>query len=133
VNKAEVIIPRNHPNPPEEHEVEAAWILARHYNTTVQFLIPIEGYKVKTNDIVFNGLIYEIKSPKGDSRTTIGNLFKAISKKRSQHFVLDARRTRLKDSEIINRIRYEMRFRSTVKKVLFINKESSVIEITNAV
>ena len=39
INLGQVIIPASHPNPPEPHEVEAAYILARHYQETVEFLI----------------------------------------------------------------------------------------------
>jgi hypothetical protein len=129
MRKPDVIISDNHPNPPEDHEVEAAWILARHFNAVVEFLIPIGGYKTKTHDIVIEGLIWEMKAPKGDSKTTVGNQFKRSSKQRARHIVFDARRTCLKDEEIKVKIRYEMRRRKSVKRVLFISKSRSVVEI----
>jgi hypothetical protein len=129
VKEPDVIIPPNHPNPPEKHEVEAAWILARHFNTIVEFLIPIKGYKVKTSDIVLLGLIWEIKSPKGDSKTTVGNQFKAASKQRARHIVFDARRTKLTTNEILIKIKHEKKYRQSIKRVILITKESTVIEI----
>jgi len=131
VRQPEVIIPENHPNPPEEHEVEAAWILARHFNAKVDFLIPIDGYGIKTADIVLNGIIWEMKSPKGNSKNTVSNLFRAISRKRAPHTVFDARRTKLKDAGIINKVRHEIGQRKSIKKVLFIGKDESVIEISS--
>ena len=44
-NPGRVIIPVNHPNPPEQHEVDAATVLACHYQSTVEFLIPVDDYK----------------------------------------------------------------------------------------
>ena len=52
VNPGQVIIPAGHPNPPEPHEVEAAYILARHYQETVEFLIPVDDYKRKSADVL---------------------------------------------------------------------------------
>jgi hypothetical protein len=54
-----VLLPADSPQLPEPHEVEVAWILARHFVTVVELLRPIEGYKVKTADLVMNGLIWE--------------------------------------------------------------------------
>ena len=49
MEKSRVYIPKDHPNPPPEvREVEVAQILAEHYQTIVEFLLPIDGYKVKT-------------------------------------------------------------------------------------
>jgi len=128
-SKADVIIPPNHPNPPEEHEVDAAWILARHFNTVVEFLMPIEGYMAKTNDAVMLGLIWELKSPMGRARTTVGNQFKTASKQRARNIVFDARRTSITDAEVIAKIRREKGLRKPVRRVLMIGKDGIVIEI----
>jgi hypothetical protein len=102
---------------------------AIHFNTMVEFLIPVDAYKTKTHDIVMDGRIWEIKSPKGDAKTTVGNQFKRSSKQRARHIVFDAQRTRLKDEKIKTEIRREMRQRKSVKRVLFISKDKSVIEV----
>ncbi|MDR1798082.1 MAG: hypothetical protein LBR44_11750 [Clostridiales Family XIII bacterium] len=44
---ANVIIPPNHPNPPEPHEEDAAWVLAHHYDCIIEFLIPKEKNIIK--------------------------------------------------------------------------------------
>jgi hypothetical protein len=129
MRKSDVLIPGDHPNPPEEHEVKAAWILAQHFDTIVEFLIPVDAYKTKTHDIVMDGRIWEIKSPKGNAKTTVGNQFKRSSKQRAGYIVFDAQRTRLKDEKIKTEIRREMRQRKSVKRVLFISKDESVVEI----
>jgi len=59
----EVLVSESIKPRPEVHEIEVAWILARHYCCIVEFLQPSAGYKMKTPDIVMNGLMWEIKSP----------------------------------------------------------------------
>jgi hypothetical protein len=95
----------------------------------VEFLIPIDGYKTKTHDMVFEGLIWEMKSPKGNSKTTVGNQFKKSSKQRARYIVFDARRTRLQDDDIKSKIRYEVSRRRSIKRVLLIVKDGAVLEI----
>ena len=54
-DNANVIIPINLDNPPEEIEIKIAWVVARYYNQTIEFLRPVDDYKRKTPDIVMNG------------------------------------------------------------------------------
>jgi hypothetical protein len=124
-----VIIPTNLSRPPADHEVEVAWILARHYNDIVEFLRPIEGYRIKTADLVMNGVMYEIKSPVGNSKTTISRQIERAVKQ-SKYIILDGRRTTIKDTEIENKIRFVLSVRKSVQKVIFITKQQIVVEIT---
>jgi len=124
-----VIIPTTLDVAPEPHEVELAWILARHYQTIVEFLKPIKGYRIKTADIVMVGLIWEFKSPKGNSKKhTIKDQFnRAKGKKR--HLVIDGRRTKLEDDLIKERILFELKTHKSVQKLIFVTKSGEVVEI----
>jgi len=126
-----VVLPADSSVPPELHEIEAAWILARHFNTVVEFLRPVEGYKVKTADLVMNGLIWELKSPTGKGRTTVSNQFKRASKQ-SSHVIFDARRVQLDEDEVLRQVHRELQTRKSVKVVLFITKAGKVMEIQPA-
>jgi hypothetical protein len=129
INPAKLITPLGHPNPPEPHEIDAAELLARHYRTTVEFIIPIDDYKRKTADIKMMDAIWEIKSPKGNSKkNTIERQFKRGSKQ-SKNIVLDTRRTKLKDSDIEKTVLIEVKKRSSISKVIIINKNKIIIEI----
>jgi hypothetical protein len=128
INQGQVIIPTGQTKPPEPHEVEAAWILARHYSCTVVFLIPIDDYKRKTPDMVMQGLEWEIKSPTGNSKNTIDRQLKRAVKQ-SKNLVFDGRRTALSDSDIEKIVALEMRRRGSIQKVIFITKLGRVIEI----
>ena len=98
-NPGQVIIPVNHPSPPEQHEIDAAWILARHFQCAVEFLTPVDDYKRKTADIVMLGIQWEMKSPIGASKSTIGNQF-SIAKKQSRNIIIDTRRTAIEYEKI---------------------------------
>jgi hypothetical protein len=123
-----VILPAHSDVMPEQHEVEIAWILARHYTTVIEFLRPTEGYKVKTADFVMNGLIWELKSPTGKSRTTVSNQFKRASKQ-SSHVIFDSRRIKIDEKEVLKQVHRELQARKSIKAVLFITKTGTVIEI----
>ena len=63
LNPGKVIKPAAHPNPPSQIEEDIARLLALHYRTTVEFIIPIDDYKRKSADIIMNGVAWEIKCP----------------------------------------------------------------------
>jgi len=126
-NTGKVIIPVGHPNPPAPHEEDVAKILAHHYETTVEFIMPIDDYKRKTADIMMNGVAWEIKSPKGNSKSTIGTQFSRASKQ-ANNIVLDTRHTKLKYERIETSVKLEMKKRHTIRKVILINKTKKIVE-----
>ena len=127
-NSGKIIIPANHPNPPEPHEVDTAMILARHFQCVVEFIIPIDDYKRKSADILMQGIEWEIKSPYGASKSTIGNQFQ-FATKQSKNIILDTRRTKLDDENIRKKVLIEIKKRSSIKKVILVNKFENVVEI----
>ncbi|HSX30720.1 MAG TPA: hypothetical protein VLE99_02285 [Candidatus Saccharimonadales bacterium] len=128
-NKGEVIVAEGVKPAPEEHELQVAQVLAKHFRCIVEFLQPSAGYKMKTPDIVMNGLMWEIKSPTGASRKlTIQRQFKGL--KQSRNLVIDGRRTQLDDAFIQKQIVLEMSRHSRVGEVLFISKLSLVIKLS---
>ena len=115
LNLAQVNIPLGHPNPPEPHEVDVAIILARHYQTTVEFLVPIDDYMRKSPDIIMHGVQWEIKCPKGTSKVTIKNQFQRASKQ-ARNIIIDTRRTKLNYESIEKSVLFEMEKRPYIKK-----------------
>ena len=128
LNLGQVIIPGNHPNPPMPHEVDVALILARHYKTTIEFIVPVDDYKRKSADIVMLGVEWEIKCPSGTSKSTISGQFQRASKQ-SKNIVIDTRLTKLKFEEIEKRVFNEIKKRTNIKKVVLIDKYEKIIEI----
>ena len=128
LNLGQVLIPAGHPNPPEQHEVDAAIILACHYQTTVKFIVPIDDYKRKSADILMLGAAWEIKCPIGDSKSTIRNQFRRASRQ-SKNIIIDMRRTKLKQNNIEKEVFFQIGERPYIKKVILIDKSEKVIEI----
>jgi len=127
-NRGQVIIPENHPNPPLPHEVNIASVLAGHYHTVVQFIIPVDDYKRKSADIVMHGVQWELKCPTGSSKSTIGNQLRWASKQ-SKYIVLDTRHTKLAYEDIEKRVQREVNRTSSIKKVVLITKSEKIVVI----
>ena len=127
-NPARVIIPLGSPNRPEPHELDVAYVLAQHFKTVVEFIVPLEDYKRKSADILMNGVEWEIKSPRGNGKSTISNQLKNASKQ-SGSIVLDSRLTKMKYDEIEKRVRFSIQGKSAIKRVILINKLGKVVEI----
>lgn len=127
-NPARVVIPLGSPQRPEPHELDVAYILAQHYQTTVEFIVPVDDYKRKSADILMNGVEWEIKSPRGNGKSTISNQLKNASKQ-SGSIVLDSRFTKMKFDEIEKRVRFSIQNKSAIKRVVLVNKFGNVVEI----
>ena len=127
----DVIVPKGLKQQPKPHEIEVAWILAKHYKCKIEFIRPIEGYKIKNPDILIMGRIYEIKSPLGNSKkSTVKRQFEKATLQHAYGLVFDSRMTKLSESYLIASVRYELSLRSRIKKVVFITKRGKIIEIT---
>ena len=96
-SRAKVFIPPDIKPPPMPHEVEAAWILARHFNCEI-------------------------------SKNTIEYIFRKALEQ-SRYIVIDGRRTKLTDTIMESKIRYEVRKRSQRIKVIYVKKSLDVVEI----
>ena len=128
MGKAQVIVSDNINPPPEEHEVSAAWILARYYKCRIDFLKPLEGYKRKTPDFIMNALEWEMKSPKGNTKRTIRNNID-IAKIQSPNIVIDARRTKLADEFIETELRKQCAIKARITRLIMIKKDGNILEI----
>ena len=129
-SESTVIIPSNVKPPPEEHEVSAAWILARHYSCIITFLPKLEGYKLKSPDFSMHGLVWELKSPSGSAKRTIRNNID-LAKMQSGNIVIDTRRTVLPDEWIEAELKKQFTIKKRIQRLLMITKDKKVLEIKN--
>jgi hypothetical protein len=127
--KFDVIIPINHPTPPDKYEQQAAWILAEYYNAVVEFLIPINSYKRTTVDAVINGQLWEIKTPDGKSKkNTIRDQFTRANYQKADYLAINSGQTKLTDAFVKSEIVRLMKIHRRIKKVALITKEQKVLE-----
>ena len=127
-NRGQVIIPENHPNPPLPHEVNMASVLAQHFKTVIEFIVPVDDYKRKSADIKMLGVEWELKCPMGASKSTIENQFRRASKQ-SRNIIIDTRRTKLDYQTIESRVLFELKKHPSVKRAILIDDFEKIIEI----
>jgi len=127
-NPAKVVIPLGRSQRPEQHELDVAYILAQHYKTTVEFIVPVDDYKRKSADILMNGVEWEIKSPTGNTKRTIETQFSRASRQ-AKNIILDMRRTKLPHDYIECQVLVEIQNRPKIKRVILINKSNKIIDM----
>ena len=123
--KYQVIIKTDLTNRPEDHELSAALILADYFKTDVVFLRPESR---KTPDIEVDGIKWEIKSPKGNSKKTIENNLRS-ARRQSQNIVVDLRRVKLHQQRVASRISFFLSGPHRFRRVIAITKTGKIIEI----
>ena len=126
-NQGKIIIPVGHPNPPAPHEEDVAKLLAHHYETIVEFIMPIDDFKRKTPDIKMLDEEWEIKTPTGKSKSTIYKQFRRASKQ-ANNIIIDTRHTKIKFDKIEATTLHEIKKRHTLKKVILIKKPKIILE-----
>lgn len=117
-----VIIPAN--ANPWPHEKKVAKILAI-AGYDVKF---IPETNIKTPDIYLNRTAYEIKSPISNKIDAIErNLTRALVK--CSNVILDGSRMKVRDDQIMRELIKRRKVGKGLKKLLFINKKGTVIDI----
>jgi len=111
----------------EDHEILTGKFLAKH-GEDVEFLMPSRRRNSRNPDLLLRGQRWEVKSPIGNSKTTISNALKRAVKQ-SSYIILDSRRTKLSDEVILTEVRRNIQLTRSMKKVLVITKSGSLVEI----
>lgn len=112
---------------PYDFEISAALILANYFKTDVMFLRPIP---LKSPDLKVGDEIWELKSPRGNSKNTIHNIF-VTSRKQSYNIVIDLRRCKMNERKAFSRIRDAYSKRRRIKcKLKIITKDGRVVDIS---
>jgi hypothetical protein len=124
--KYEVIIKTDLADSPKEHELSAALILAYHFKSDVVFLRP---ERKKTPDIDVSGVLWEIKSPRGNSKKTIENNLRT-ARKQSENIVIDLARSKMHYTRVIARAKFYVRTEAhNIKHLKIITKTQKIIDI----
>jgi len=127
INPGKVITPVGHPNPPTQNEQGIATLLALHYRTDVEFVVPVDDFKRSSPDIIMNGVTWEIKAPIGNSKSTIYKQFRRASKQ-AKNIVIDTCQTKLEYERIVTSVKLEMSKRHAIRKVILIDKSKKIVE-----
>ena len=98
----------------------------------VQFVAVSTSHKVKSADVVIDGVLYEIKSPKTDKLSAVERNLKRATKQSSN--IIDSRRmSKLRDITIQKFLLQKFKQQKTIRKLLFVNRKHEVIDISTLV
>lgn len=111
--------------------------LEKHEYDTILFLTTI-GYditlippshipNIKTPDFIMNKTKWEMKSPRGESRSTLEHAFQAAMKQ-STNVVFDLRRTHMLDSKAIRILEQLYGYSRSVRRMIIITKRQKILE-----
>lgn len=129
-NTGKVIIPAN--VSPWPHELKTAHALAQK-GYVVEFVEVNTSRGVKSADVVIDGVLYEMKSPKTDKLSAVERNLKRATKQ-SGNIIIDSRRmSKLRDATIQKFLLQKLTQQKTIKQILFINRKHEVIDISTLV
>lgn len=109
------------------HEDYTANILALHGHY-IEFL---PESSLHSADILFDGVLYEMKSPRSFNTNSMEQLIKdALYKKRCPNIIFDSLRLKgIRDDKIVEFLVSQVKSRKKIKNMLFVNKRHDVIDI----
>ena len=126
MKKYQIIIGEFSSDPPKRHEINAAKILLNFFKADITFLRPSFG---KTPDFLINAELWELKSPKGSSKNTIGNNIHQ-AKRQSKNIIIDLSRCNFTKEKAIQNIgEYIKKYPKNIKKIIVITKSKEVLTI----
>ena len=107
--------------------MSAAILIAEYFKTDIVFLRPTP---LKTPDLLVDNQIWELKSPIGNSKNTIHNIF-VTARRQSYNIIIDLRRCKMNEVKAYARIRDAFNKRRRKKCYLkIINKSGKILDIT---
>lgn len=112
---------------PEEHEFRAAKFFAKR-GKRIKFIKPSNIPSIHTPDFQMDGVDWEVKSPKGDSKRTIENNFRKAMLQ-SSNIIFDLRRCSLDEKQAINQLKRTFDDKKQIRKLLIITKNAELIEL----
>ena len=121
-----VIVETSAKDRPYDFEMSAAILVAEYFETDVVFLRPTP---LKSPDLKINGQIWELKSPMGNGKNTIHNVF-VTARHQSYNIIIDLRRCKMNKNKAFSRIREAFNKRRRVRcQLKIITKDNRVIDI----
>lgn len=116
-------IPKDIIRQPEEHEKSAAQILADYFHVDVKF---VNTGLMHTADIEVKRQFWELKSPLGNGKRTIQHQFERAGKQ-SKRFVIDCRRSKMREKTIIKRSEKQFSIAKGAKGLIIISKKGKIV------
>ena len=111
---------------PENHERDTADVFLL-LGFDVEFITPIRTKGARTADVMIGGVLWEMKSPTGNTNKTIERQLQRGSRQ-SRNIIIDGRRTRLADKEILKELTKKFELVRSIKRIIFITKDGETVD-----
>lgn len=110
----------------QDHEYATVkYFLDRGYDVILIPAVQVKG--MKTPDIEFDGIVWEMKSPTGGSDHTIKhNLSRA--KKQSRNIIVDLRRCKLPEDQAIKDLQHHFELSKRFRRMKIIKKDENMLD-----
>jgi hypothetical protein len=97
-------------------------------------MVADQGYRRKTADVLIDGVVYEIKSPKADKLSAIERDLKRATRQ-SSNIIIDSRRMSkiIHGTTIQSFLAQKLKQQKTVKMLLFVNRKHQIIDISELI
>lgn len=110
----------------EKHESDTV-VFFTDLNYDIELIPPSYIPNTKTPDFKMNGLLWEMKSPIGKTRSTIEHAFQAAIKQ-SKNIVFDLRRVQMPNEKAIKILEQLFHYSKNAKHLLIITKDKKILE-----
>ncbi|MBR3323942.1 hypothetical protein IKG24_00155 [Candidatus Saccharibacteria bacterium] len=122
-----VIVETSEKDRPYDFEISAAILVAEYFKTDIVFLRPTP---LKSPDLKIDNQIWELKSPMGNGKNTIHNIF-VTARHQSYNIVIDLRRCKMNENKAFSRIRDSFNKRRRAKcQLKIIRKNGKIVDIS---
>ena len=112
----------------EQHELDVAKVLNQ-LGKDVEFILPSRVKFSRTPDIKMDGLLWEIKSPKGSSSRTIENNLRTALKQ-YKNIIIDLRRIKIDETKAISQIAKQFKYSKLIRKIIIIKQNKEILDIS---
>ena len=123
-SRGKVIVPANANPWPHEQRVAKILALAGH---AVEF---IPESNTKTADILFDGVEFEIKSPKSANANSLEHILKKAVKQSCNIIIDTSRMKNIRDDNTLRFLVNQARLRKQIKKLIMITKQGQIIDVS---
>ncbi|MBR3143874.1 hypothetical protein IKF12_01590 [Candidatus Saccharibacteria bacterium] len=110
----------------EKHEYDTVLFLTT-LGYDITLIPPSHVPNIKTPDFIMNKIKWEMKSPKGENRSTFEHAFQAALKQ-SANVIFDLRRTHMLDSKAIKILEQLYGHSKSIRRLVIITKRQKLLE-----
>ena len=94
----------------------------------VELIKPSQTKYVKTGDLMMLGMVWEMKSPTGKSRSTMEHIFQKAAKQ-AHNIIIDLRRTKISDKQAVYSLEKVFETSRSVRNLWIITKKGKIIKL----